>query len=182
MVNIIIALSKLDEGRNLKNILVRSGFRVTGVCTTGAQAISQADDLHDGIVICGYKLEDMLYSELAECLPPGFELLLMASQRILSSCGGEGVVCLAMPLKLNDFINTVQMMTDGIERRRRKRRQEPHTRSEEEKKWIREAKATLMERNHMTEDEAHKYLQKCSMDSGTGIAETAQMVLMMLRQ
>lgn len=182
MVNIIIALSKLDEGRNLKNILVRSGFRVTGVCTTGAQAISQADDLHDGIVICGYKLEDMLYSEIAECLPPGFELLLMASQRILSNCGGEGVVCLAMPLKLNDFLNTVQMMTDGIESRRRKRRLEPRARSEEDTKWIREAKTTLMERNHMTEDEAHKYLQKCSMDSGTGIVETARMVLAMLRQ
>ena len=34
----------------------------------------------------------------------------------------------------------------------------------------------------MTENEAHKYLQKCSMDSGTGIVDTAQMVLMMMQQ
>lgn len=181
MVNIIVVLPKLEEAKTIKNILVRSGYQVTGICTTGAQAITQADGLHDGIVICGYKLEDMIYSELHECLPPGFELLLMASQRLLSECSGDGIVCLSMPLKLNDLLNTVQMMTDGIERRRRKKKQQPQTRSAEETKLIKEAKEMLMARNHMTEDEAHKYLQKTSMDSGTGIVETAQMVLMMLR-
>ncbi len=39
------------------------------------------------------------------------------------------------------------------------------------------AKALLMERNGMTEEEAHRYIQKCSMDSGTNIVETAQMVI-----
>ena len=34
-----------------------------------------------------------------------------------------------------------------------------------------------MARNHMTEEEAHRYIQKCSMDSGTNMAETAEMVL-----
>ena len=42
---------------------------------------------------------------------------------------------------------------------------------------IEQAKALLMERHHMTEPEAHKYLQKCAMDSGTGLLETAEMVI-----
>ena len=29
----------------------------------------------------------------------------------------------------------------------------------------------------MTEEEAHRYIQKSSMDSGTGMTETAQMIL-----
>ena len=182
MVNLIVAFPKLEDAKTIKNILVRSGFQVTGICTTGAQAISQADGLHDGVIICGYKLEDMLYSELRECLPPGFELLLMASPRLLSECYGEGVVCLSMPLKMNDFLSTINMMTDGIERKRRRRHQQPKRRSEKEEALIAEAKELLMERNHMTENEAHKYLQKCSMDSGTGIVDTAQMVLMMMQQ
>lgn len=181
MVNIIVALPKLEEAKTIKNILVRNGFRVTGVCTNGAQTISQADGLHDGIVICGYKLDDMLYSELQECLPPGFELLLLASQRLLSECDREGIIRLALPLKLHDLINTVQMMAEGIERRKRKRSGQPKKRSQEETELIKSAKVMLMDRNQMTEDEAHKYLLKCSMDSGTGLAETAQMVLMMLR-
>ena len=32
----------------------------------------------------------------------------------------------------------------------------------------------------MTEEEAHRYLQKTSMDSGTNMVETAQMILMLM--
>ena len=181
MTNLIVALPKLEDAKRIKNMLVRSGFRVTGVCTAGAQVISLTDGLNDGIVICSYKLTDMVYSVLREGLPEGFEMLLMASDRLLSQCGGEGIVCLTMPLKLNDLVNTVEMMTAKLERRRRKARQKPKVRSAEEEEAIREAKALLMVRNHLTEEEAHKYLQKCSMDSGTNLAETAYMVLSMMK-
>lgn len=182
MTNIIVVLPKLEEAKSVKNLLVRGGFQVTGICTTGAQAINQADGLHDGIVICSYKMMDMLYTELRECLPAGVEMLLMASQRLISECYGNDIVCLSMPLKVNDFINTVGMMSDGIERRRRKQKQKPRLRSEGEEATIREAKGILMERNHMTEEEAHRYLQKCSMDSGNSFVETAQMILTMMRE
>lgn len=38
-----------------------------------------------------------------------------------------------------------------------------------------------MARNNMTEEEAHRYMQKSSMDSGTCMAETAQMILSMMQ-
>ena len=44
------------------------------------------------------------------------------------------------------------------------------------------AKAVLMQRNHLTEEEAHRYIQKCSMDNGTNMVETAQMILMLIWQ
>ena len=62
MTNIIVVLPQLENAKGIKNILVRSGFQVTGNCTTGAQAISQADGLIDGLVICSYKMLDMVYS------------------------------------------------------------------------------------------------------------------------
>ena len=42
MTNIIVVLPKLEEAKGIKNILVRSGFQVTGICTQ-VPAISQAD-------------------------------------------------------------------------------------------------------------------------------------------
>ncbi len=45
---------------------------------------------------------------------------------------------------------------------------------------IEEAKLILMQRNHMTEEEAHRYLQKNSMQSGVNLLEMAQMVIGML--
>lgn len=181
MTNIIVVLPKLEDAKGIKNVLVRNGFSVTGVCTTGAQAISQADGLNDGIVVCSYKLMDMVYSELHDCLPPGFEILLMASNHLLSECKGSGIVCLSMPLKVGDLVSTVGMMSEGIERRRRKAKLKPKVRNAEEEAAIKEAKELLMVRNHMTEEEAHRYLQKCSMDSGTNLAETALMVLSMMK-
>ena len=49
-----------------------------------------------------------------------------------------------------------------------------------DKELIAKAKEVLMERNHMEEEEAHRYLQKCSMESGTGLVESAQMVLTLM--
>lgn len=181
MTNIIVALPKPEDAKGIKNILVRNGFHVTGVCTTGAQVVSQADDLGHGIVISSYKLADMVYAQLRELLPPGFEMLLIASDRLLRQCGGDGVVCLSMPLKVHDLISTVGMLEEALLRRRRKAKLAPRPRSDEEEALIKEAKEILMARNHLTEEESHRYLQKCSMDSGTNIVETAMMVLSMLK-
>ena len=41
-------------------------------------------------------------------------------------------------------------------------------------------KRLLMEKNQMTEEEAYRHIQKCSMDSGTNMVETAQMLLMLM--
>ena len=109
-------------------------------------------------------------------------MLLMASDRFLSQCAGEGIVCLTMPLKVHELVSTVAMLEEGIDRRKRKARQQPRLRSEKEADAIREAKELLMDRNHMSEEEAHRYLQKCSMDSGTNLGETALMVLSMMKE
>lgn len=68
-----------------------------------------------------------------------------------------------------------------MEQRRRRARMRPRERDDEERRLIGKAKEVLMSRNHMTEQEAHKYIQKCSMDSGTNMTETAQMVLAMMK-
>ena len=60
MTNIIVAFAKIEDAKSVKNILVKSGFGVTAVCTSGAQALSYADEFHDGIVITGYRLTDMI--------------------------------------------------------------------------------------------------------------------------
>ena len=182
MTGVIVVLPKIDDAKNMKNLLVRNGFTVAGVCTTGAQAIALADNLGDGIVLCGYKMTDMIYSQLHECLPLGFEMLLIVSQHIISDgMVQSGIVCLSMPIKVHDLINTVDMMTQTIERRRRRLKANPKERSDKEVNLIKEAKEILMNRNHMTEEEAHRYIQKCSMDSGTNMVETAQMVLTMMK-
>lgn len=180
MTNVIVLFPKIEEAKNVRNLLVRYGFQVPAVCTTGAQALAQADALGGGIVVCGYRYADMIYSELRDCLPPHFEMLLVASKQVLSEGAGSGIVCVPMPIRVQDLLNTLEMMAVQVEQRRKRLRQKPKVRSEEDRKVVSEAKRLLMERNHMSEEEAHRYLQKCSMDSGRNLVESAQMVLSMM--
>ena len=42
IVNIIVLFPRLEDAGNVRSLLVRHGFRVSAVCTTGAQALAQA--------------------------------------------------------------------------------------------------------------------------------------------
>lgn len=180
MINIVVVLPKIEDARGIRGVLVKNGFQVTAVCSTGAQALNQLRDLNDGIVICGYKMTDMIYTELHDYLPVGFDMLLLASRVVVSEHRSSDIISLSMPLKVHDLVDTVNMMSQTITRRRRRTKGKPKERSREEEALIREAKELLMSRNHMTEEEAHRYIQKCSMDSGTNMVETAKMVLTMM--
>ena len=90
-------------------------------------------------------------------------------------------MCLAMPLKVHELVQTLEMISCSISRKKKKMREAPKKRSEEDQKLITRAKGLLMERNNMTEEEAHRYIQKRSMDNGTGLVETAQMVLSLMK-
>ncbi len=179
MFHIIVGFPKLEDASSMKNVISRNGYNVTEPCTLGAQIISMANNLDEGIVVCGYRFSDMHYSELNNYLPKGFEMLLIASPEKLEYCQDNNIVCLPMPIKTHDLINTLQMMSYQYQRRKKKDKDKPKARSEEEKAVIMKAKHILMDRNNMTEEDAHRYLQKNSMDSGTNLVDMAEMVLKM---
>ena len=62
-INIIVVFPKLEDAKNIRNLLARNGYSVIGVCCTGAQVLQIIDNLEDGIVICGYRFNDMMYAE-----------------------------------------------------------------------------------------------------------------------
>ena len=177
MISVIVVFPKLEEAKSIKNLLVRNGIEVIAACSTGAQVINVVDDLDYGIVVSGYKMVDMMYSELLEYLPDTFDMLLVASKRYDIECNSESLLYLSMPIKAAALIDTVNQMYDKLYYEMKKRKSKPAVRTEAEKKLIIDAKQILMAQRGMTEDDAHKYLQKKSMDNGTNLVETAQMVL-----
>lgn len=176
---IIIALPKIENARNLSNILKRHGFAADIICTTGSNVLSNVNQLDSGIVISGVRLMDMYYTQLAEYLPDNFEMLLIASEAVIEKCSPD-IMSLTMPIRVNELIGTVEMMLVQQQRRRKKLKSSHKVRSEQEQNYINNAKWLLMERNNMTEQEAFRYIQKCSMDSGTNMVETAQMILTLM--
>ena len=182
MSSIIVAFPKQQVALNIKKILAQSGYSVKAVCTTGAQALSNTSDLDNGILICGSRFVDMVYTELYEYLPKGIQMLLIASAASIKEREVDNLVSLTMPLKGHELLQTLEMMEGEIRRRRKKMRQMPKQRSKEDQQMIDKAKLVLMERNGFSEEEAHRYIQKRSMDNGTGLVEVSQMILSLMEE
>ena len=149
--SIVIALPKIEDAKKIRTVLNRYGFTVAAVCNSGANALASISELDGGVLLCGYHLQDMYYRDLLDYMP-----------------------------KVGDLVNTVSMMLSQIERRWKKDKKKPKQRSWKEQNYISNAKMLLMERNHLSEDDAYRYIHKCRMDSGTNMVESAQMVLMLL--
>lgn len=180
MTDVIVAFAKEEDGKSIRNILMRSGIEVSAVCTSAAQVLTEIDERAGGVIICGYRLRDMIFSELNANLPPCFSMLLLASPARMQGSDVQNVVYVPMPLKVYDLVQTVNMMCEQQLRRRRKKRGLRRERTEEEQRLIEQAKHLLMERNGMSEEEAHRYLQKRSMENATNLVETAQMLLSLI--
>lgn len=179
MGSIIVALPKLEDAKHISDILKHRGLETAVVCTSASKVLSAVHQLDSGVVICGRRLSDMHYTQLAEYLPKYFEMLLIASRSSLED-RPPGIMTLGMPFRATDLVGTVEMMLAQQARQLKKQKSAPKKRTEREQNYINNAKWVLMERNHMTEQEAFRYLQKSSMDSGTGMVETAQMILLLM--
>lgn len=175
MSNIIIALQKIEDAKRLQAVLERNGLSVTSVCNTAAKALSLVSVLEEGVIICGYRLPDMGFLELQECLNEEFEVLVLTSPKYAQEVSGAAV-CITLPVRQSELIHTVNMMLDQIAERRRKLKK-PRARSREEKSCITDAKLRLMKMKQFTEEEAYRYLQKRSMNTGTTMAEAAKRML-----
>lgn len=176
MLDIVVAFPKLEDAKNLRKLLIRNGYDIARICDSGAQLVSAVNELDGGIVICGYRFSDMYFTEIREYLPESFQMLLLASPAKLAEHDVRDLVSVAMPFKMQDLLSTMELMTVQYQRWKRKHKK-PRVRTASEKRSIDTAKELLIERNQMTEEEAYRYIQKISMDSGNNMVETAEMIL-----
>lgn len=177
MIGIIVVFPKAEEAKGIRNLLTRNGMNVIATCTSGAQAVTFFGDLDEALVISGYKFTDMMYTQLLELLPPTFEMLVVAPRNHYAECDRSKVVCLGMPIKAQELVETANILLQGLYQKRKKRKAQPKQWSQEERAVIESAKLRLAEQKKMSEEEAHRYLQKQSMDTGVNLVETAQMIL-----
>lgn len=122
--SIVIALPKIDDAKKIRTILNRHGFSVAAVCSTASTALASMSELDGGILICGYKLTDRYYRDVLEDIPSYFEMLLLASGRVIAEAP-TSVLTVEMPMKVSDLVNTVDMMLSQIERRLKKEKEKP---------------------------------------------------------
>lgn len=176
--NIIVAFAKAEDASKFKSILLRGGFESVTAVTSGMQALSAMEDLGSGVIVCGYRLSDMLYSDLSSDLPGYFQMLMIASpDKAPVGNDNSRLIYLPTPVTRESLYSTINMMMEDVHRLRKKAKQHRLERSDADKQTIGKAKEILMDKHHMTEPQAHRYLQKRSMESGCNLVEAAEMII-----
>lgn len=174
MNRVVVAFENDASRKKVCDMLESGGVDIRGLCRSGAEVIRKVREMGGGVVVCGYKLSDMNAANLAFNLHGTALVLVIASPEQLSYCEGSEVFQIPTPTSRANLTASVRMLEQLDEMQFR--RTVPK-RSSKEQAVINECKELLMEKFCMEEEETHKFLQHKSMDTGTRLAETAQIVL-----
>lgn len=172
MDRIVTAFAHEEARRRILRLLESGGYAVAGCYCSGAEVLRAAGKLESAAVVCGFRLRDMTAPELAADLGGGTGVLVIASAANLDLCRGENLYKLPVPASRADLYASVELL---LRRGRSGRR--PPARQEADQRLIRRAKELLMDVNRMSEAEAHRFLQKRSMDAGLRLEQTARLVI-----
>jgi response regulator NasT len=170
---IIVAFENDNNRRRVCELLESGGMIVGGSFRSGADVIRAVGRISGCIVVCGYKFPDMTAVDLAHNVGNRAMVLVIASQQLLNMIEDERIFKLATPFSRSDLLSSVKilMQMEG------KVFKGPPRRTGKEAAEIARAKELLMMRNGMTENEAHRFIQRRSMDTGRKAVETARLII-----
>ena len=94
---IVVVLPKLENAKKVKKILLEHGFQTVFACSSASSALQMVGEYSYGLVISGYRMPDMYYLDLVDCLPRDFESILLGSEETVAQVGA-GILSLTMPI------------------------------------------------------------------------------------
>lgn len=174
MDTVIVAFENAKFVRQLRELLETAGVAECLPCSSGDQVRRLLQRQGAGCVICGPHLSDGPSEWLFDDLPPSCLMLMVGPKHQLDLCGNPDIFKLPTPLRREETILTVRLL---LQFSRRMERFARTSRSSAEQRDIDRAKKALMEKKGLTEEEAHRRLQKRSMDEGRRLVQTARKVL-----
>lgn len=161
------AIARITEMLASSSLIPRSTHR------TGADVVRAVRYMGGGTVVCGVKLLDMTADQLHGALDGVAHMLVVGKPLQLEMYAADEVFKLALPVNRFDLSASVRMLLQLEEMNHKRKNQ----RTSQESQRIEQAKYLLETTLSMTEAEAHKYLQKRSMDAGVRIVDMAQMII-----
>lgn len=174
MDTVIVAFENEAMGQRFSELLESSGTARCLTCHSGDQVRRYLSKQQIYCVVCGPHLTDGPAEWLYEDLPPTCSLLLVGPKHMLDTCGSRDVYKLTTPIRKEEALCTVSLL---LQFGRRTERLLRPRRSPGERELVEKAKRLLMNRRNLSEDEAHRLLQKRSMDAGCRLIQTARQVV-----
>ena len=170
MARIVIASASQTGRERMLHLLVSSGFSVFRCCTSGSDIRRTMNECDDGIVILIGSLPDCKPDELQWDYGERIQILLIARREVLDSCEAQEIFRLAMPASSQAVVGAVEMLSQLHQMRLPRRMGSA-------RQIVEEAKQLLMEEQHLSEPEAHRYIQQYAMNHGLRMADYAAQII-----
>ena len=172
MRQVIVAFERQSNCDRIREILESTGEFSCLACRGADQVKRTVRKLRLDLVVCGFKLGEESCEAVYHDLPRRCVMLMVAPQARLDLCAAPGIFKLPAPVGRQSLLASVRLLFQLAQAR-----EAPAQRTQEEQALVEQAKAALMDRAGMTEGQAHRHLQKRSMDRGARLADTARQVL-----
>ncbi len=177
MSSILVANSNEDSAKKIAAVLRSGGLNVSGVCSAGSQVINFTNRHYQGgVVVCSEKLKDMPAVGLPKTVSQNYDFVFILRSQ-LPPASDMAVCSLYMPLNRVELFSTVNMLLDLSGYTSLSVKKMIASGTVNDKEVIESAKNLLITRNHLTEAQAHRFIQKKSMDNGKKMAETALIIM-----
>ena len=173
MERIIMAFSSDKAAEKIGDMLEGTGYHVSHtVCRSGAALLRTVSDYDRVLIIMGFKLPDMTVNHVFENIHPGCRIISIVKGEHMESIEYDEIFALPLPVSRRRLISAINVLSGYIPETKKET-----ARSAEEEELINRAKLFMMENYHMTEQQAHRFIQKRSMDMGVRLADTAHKIL-----
>lgn len=172
MEKIVLGFSKDTTAEKIKNMLYGTGYEVMTICHSKAEIIRSISEIDEVLVIMSRKLPDATADSVYEDMLPGQKLMVIVKADAAEDIENPDILILPLPITKQRLISSMDVFMGVIEKRRKS-----GGRNKEDEEIIKKAKLFLMETYMMTEEQAHRFIQKRSMDSGSKFIDTAKMIL-----
>ncbi len=165
--DVFIAFSNKKTALSIAKTVLGGGYNVAAAVLNASDLIHKINFYESGIIICGCRFGDGNINTLSASIPDSFRIISIGTHEQLQYCDESRMLTLSVPLNSAALLAYIDMLR--VETRSR--------RSPDEEALINRAKRYLIAYKGMTEPQAHKFLEKKSMDSGRTITEIAKAVL-----
>jgi response regulator NasT len=170
--DIFIAFANKKTAMTIAKIILSESFDVSSVVLTANDLKKKISYYDGGIIVCGCRFTDDNINNMIEEIPESFKIILLGTPEQLQYCYDSRLFKLAVPLNKADLVSYLGMLVN-----KQPRRKGAEQRTQEERMLINKAKRFLISRYQMTEPQAHRYLEKKSMDTGRPLVEIAKSIV-----
>ena len=172
MNKIILAFINDAVAQKIKKMLEIGGYNVYTNCHSVSEILRYNQEIDISLIIMGYKLTDGTVLDIYEELHEEVKIISMLKPEQIENLDNDEICVLPLPT------NRI-LLCEAIEKNILSYyiKNKPAAKNDDDRAIIEQAKMKLIKENMMTEPQAHRFIQKRSMDTGSRMVDTARHIL-----